>query len=198
MTPCHLTSAARPTMRFQDVNALNQRSSTALHLACWAGLTETVRQLLLAGADPAIKTNRNETTREVAAKMGHTDVMRTIDEHYAFIKARVNADNARTKEEYDRKRAINSACRLAKESLAKGDAAWATQILERGLLNDPHHEELLELLHKAEVQQLAERTFAAEERAQITEERLRDTEQVSEPAARRGGGAPPADRAPPP
>ena len=31
------------------------------------------------------------------------------------------------------------------------DAAWATQILERGLLNDPHHEELLELLHKAEV-----------------------------------------------
>lgn len=157
-----------------NVNAMNQRMSTPLHLAAWAGHTDAVRQLLLAGADPATKTNRNEMVREVAAKMGHTDVMRAIDEHYAFIKARVNADRSRAKENYDRQRAINSACRLAKESLAKGDAAWATQIVERGLLNDPNHEELLDLLHKAEVQQLAERTFAAEEKVQCTGRRLHE------------------------
>jgi hypothetical protein len=159
-----------------DPNAFNQRQSTPLHLAAWSGHTLAVRQLLMGGADPAIKTNRNETSREVAVKMQHTDVMRAIDEHYAFIKARVNADHSRAKEDADRKRALNSACRLAKESLAKGDAPWAIQIIERGLLNDAEHPELLELLHKAEVQQLAERTFAAEEKAKLTEERLAEVE----------------------
>lgn len=159
-----------------DPNAFNQRQSTPLHLAAWSGHTLAVRQLLMAGANPAIKTNRNETTREVAVKQQHTDVMRAIDEHYAFIKARINADHSRDKEEMDRKRAINSACRLAKESLAKGDAPWAIQIIERGLLNDPKHPELLELFHKAEVQQLAERTFAAEAKAKLTEERLTEVE----------------------
>ena len=159
-----------------DANAFNQRQSTPLHLAAWSGHTLTVRQLLMGGADPAIKTNRNETSREVAVKMQHTDVMRAIDEHYAFIKARINADHSRVKEESDRKRALSSACRLAKESLAKGDAPWALQIIERGLLNDPKHPELLELLHKAEVQQLAERTFAAEAKVKLTEERLAEVE----------------------
>jgi hypothetical protein len=159
-----------------DPNAFNQRQSTPLHLAAWSGHTLAVRQLLMGGADPAVKTNRNETSREVAVKMQHTDVMRAIDEHYAFVKARINADHSRAKEESDRKRALNSACRLAKESLAKGDAPWALQIIERGLLNDPKHPELLELLHKAEVQQLAERTFTAEAKAKLTEERLAEVE----------------------
>ena len=159
-----------------DVNAFNQRQSTPLHLAAWSGHTLTVRQLLLAGADPAIKTNRNETAREVAVKMGHTDVMRAVDEHYAFLKARVNADHSRAKEEADRKRAINTACRLARESLAKGDAAWATQVIERGLLNDENNPELLELLHKAEVQTLVERTFKAEETLKLRDERCAEVE----------------------
>lgn len=159
-----------------DPNAYNQRQSTPLHLASWSGHTLATRQLMMGGADPAIKTNRNETAREVAVKMRHTDVMRAIDEHYAFLKARINADHSRAKEDYDRNRALNSACRLAKESLAKGDAPWAIQIIERGLLNDAEYEPLLDLLHKAEVQQLAERTFAAEEHAKLTDERLMEVE----------------------
>ena len=55
-------------------------------------------------------------------------------------------------------------------------ASQAIKVAERGLVNDPDHPELTSLLHKAEVQQLAERAFAAEERLHLADERLVEVE----------------------
>jgi hypothetical protein len=88
------------------------------------------------------------TEPQVAAKQSRTHVMKAIDEHHAYHRARLNADASRAKEQYDRKRAINDAVRFANDALSKSDSGWAIKVCERGLLNDPAHGELLALLHK--------------------------------------------------
>ena len=49
-----------------NVNAVNQFGSTALHYAIQTGRLDVVRELIQAGADPTLKNKWGETSRDVA------------------------------------------------------------------------------------------------------------------------------------
>lgn len=61
-----------------DVNAVTDRSATALHLACAHGQPESVRLLLKAGADPSVKDEFFRTPFWMAMERSHVSVVSVL------------------------------------------------------------------------------------------------------------------------
>lgn len=67
--PCQASSdsGAQP-LRAVDVNARDKNERTPLHMAARAGLGEVARSLLLAGADPAVRSKQRSTLHEATIR----------------------------------------------------------------------------------------------------------------------------------
>jgi ankyrin repeat protein len=63
----------------QDINQVNDLSETALFWSCFWGRTDTVRLLLMAGADHTIANENSETPREAALRRGYQECVDMIE-----------------------------------------------------------------------------------------------------------------------
>ena len=75
----HVARAATWIIRSgADVNAIDSKGVTPLHLAASGGLRTLTKALLSAGADPNIKTKDGRSALHIAAAIGHAEVLRML------------------------------------------------------------------------------------------------------------------------
>ena len=58
----------------QHTDTCAQDGATPLFMAAWKGHLEVVRELVEAGADKSVQTNRGDTALSVAQRMGYHDI----------------------------------------------------------------------------------------------------------------------------
>ena len=65
-----------------NFNQTEKTGNTPLHVAAWYNNQESVKDLLLNGADPKLKNNDNKTALDLAKEAGHNDIIKSLSQSY--------------------------------------------------------------------------------------------------------------------